>query len=143
MADGQYTFRECVVDGSVVIGSIAPNQLMNRPWSFYVNRPPVALSQLDNGQDARKIVRGYDGALLYNGTKLATVNTWTATLNFANEHYQEPGNRQAIAIPMSFTCQLQFTEAVTRDADFLARVLAMVNGGQDVTFDFTGFIKGR
>jgi len=144
MADGRYAFRECVADGQVIIGDISPNQLMRRPWHFYVNRPPQALSNLDNGTSSRQIVRGYDGQWLDdNGNLLATVNTMQAVLTFNTEKYQEPGNRQAIAIPMGFACEVNFQEAVVRDADLLGPLLDAISNGTDVTFNFQFFIKGR
>ena len=62
MADARYIFRECVPDGAIDIANVTSGDIINRAWSFRVNRPPELQELLDSGTfDPRHILRGYNG----------------------------------------------------------------------------------
>jgi hypothetical protein len=144
MADARYIFRECVPDGSIDIANVTSGDIINRAWSFRVNRPPELQELLDSGTfDPRHILRGYNGELYDgDGNFLAEVNTWQAQINFTNTDYQAAGNKIVWAVPQSYSVTLTFTETVIRDAILLQKIIAgLQNDAPDAVLNFMGVLR--
>jgi hypothetical protein len=158
MADATYAFYNCIPDGAIDIANITPGDILNRAWSFRVNGRFEVQSYLRNGDfsqiDARQIARGYDGRLYQVGEGgrrrfLAQVNTWQAQFNPTTVDYNAAGVRQTMAVPMTYTVTLTFTETVVSDELFEVLVRSIRPSSDeaiavpDPVFDFMGIIKGR
>lgn len=157
MADARYVFYGCIPDGAIDIANVTPGDILNRSWSFRVNGGFEVQSALNNGDfsniDARQIARGYDGRLYQVGEGrrrfLSQVNTWQAQFNPTSSDYNPAGRRQTMAVPMTYTISLTFTETVVSDELFEVLVQSIRPSSDeaiavpDPVFDFMGIIKGR
>lgn len=158
MSDAVYVFYSCIPDGAIDIANITPGDILNRAWSFRVNGRFELRNPLNNGNferiDSRQIARGYDGRLYQVGEGsrrrfLSQVNTWQAQFNPTTVDYNAAGVRQTMAVPMTYTVTLTFTETVVSDE--LLQVLEQsirpssdeAIAIPDPVFDFMGIIKGR
>lgn len=159
MSDAVYVFYNCIPDGAIDIANVTPGDILNRAWSFRVNGAFELRTPLNNGVfggriDSRQIARGYDGRLYQVGSGssrrfLSQVNTWQAQFNPTSVDYNAAGIRQTMAVPMTYTVTLTFTETVISDE--LLQVLEQsirpssdeAIATPDPVFDFMGIIKGR
>lgn len=93
--------------------------------------------------DGRKVRSGKDGALYDgNGKLLATVETFQAQMNVANQKYRPLGTPKEQEILDSFGVTLTFTECVVEDKGFISDLLAMQSSGVQPNWNFQGVLKG-
>lgn len=93
--------------------------------------------------DPRMILRGFDGELYADdGTFLAQVNTWSASVSVSNTTYQPAGSPLEVAIPTSYSVSLTFEETIVRD-EMLSKLLTALRDGKDISFGFIGVLRGR
>lgn len=143
MNDGRYIFRNCIPDESIDIVNVEPGEIMNREWSFRVNKVPEIQEALDAGEfDPRNILQGKDGELYdENGIFLAEVNTFQAQMEFNTEDYQAAGNNIVWGVNTGYTFTLTFTETVVRDK-MLKKILGSIKSGRKAPqLNFTGVLR--
>lgn len=143
MNDGRYIFRNCIPDESMDIVNVEPGEIMNREWSFRVNKVPEIQEALDAGEfDPRNILQGKDGELYdEDGNFLAEVNTFHAQMDFNTEDYQAAGQNIVWGINTGYTFSLTFTETVVRD-DMLTKILGAIKSGRKAPqLNFTGVLR--
>jgi len=94
--------------------------------------------------DARNVLSGKDGALFdYEGTLLATVESFQAKLNISNNKYQPLGSSQECSSFKSFSVTLSFTQIVVKDDKFIDDVLNALEKGIMPDWSFQGVVQGR
>lgn len=143
MNDGRYIFRNCIPDESMDIVNVEPGELMEREWSFRVNKVPEIQEALDAGDfDPRNILQGKDGELYdEDGNFLAEVNTFQAQMEFNTEDYQAAGNNIVWGVNTGYTFTLTFTETVVRDK-MLKKILGDIKNGRNAPqLNFTGVLR--
>jgi hypothetical protein len=143
MPDLHIFLNDCVPEGQVTLMNVTPNEVLTRPYTFRVNRPPDVVSFLDNGTfGPRAILHGEDGDLLDgDGNTLAQVNTFDISIAFQNSDYSPGGERITWSIPNRYTCTLTLTETVVNDQALLAKVLqGLVRRQPTAVLNFQGVI---
>lgn len=102
---------------------------------MFNNRGPI---------DTRKTLTGKDGALFsYDGTMLATVETFQTQVNVTNAKYQPLGDAQEHEVFQSYGVTLTFTEIVIEDELFIQQLFEGMKSGTMPAWNFQGVVKGR
>ncbi|NSW90212.1 MAG: hypothetical protein HPY74_05955 [Firmicutes bacterium] len=94
--------------------------------------------------DPRYILTGKDGELYAeDGTYLAQVNTFQAQVNITNTDYQPAGELLSVAVLVSYTVTLTFTETVIKDVVLLKKLMDGLKNKVQPQFGFQGKINGH
>ena len=102
---------------------------------MYNNRGPA---------DVRRVFTGKDALLLNErGVTLATVDTFTAQVNVTNATYQPLGDTQSHEHLSSYSVNLNITQCIIEDDEFIQDMFTMFSVGQPVMWTFQGVLKGR
>ncbi len=96
--------------------------------------------------DVRRVFSGKDGMIFSEtGKMLATVDTYQIQLNVTNATYQPLGDAQSHEHLTGYSVNINITECIIKDTDFIKDVFKMLQSGQpsDAEWTFQGVIKGR
>lgn len=162
MADGNYLFQNCIAQGTITFIDVAPNTVINRPWSFRVNDPPSILnSQVDGegnpsgGHQARpgnattidpaRVARGYDGTLWdqRRGLWLANVHTFRMEMDSQVDDLPLAGQRWIPGITQGLTGMITFEEYAVSDDLLIMFMAGVAQGANETLFAFMGKLRGR
>lgn len=98
---------------------------------------------INKNADARKARSGKDCAVYDGeGTLLATIESFDASVNLSNSQFQPLGSMQAVSLTTGFSVQIQFSELLVKDTKFIKDIMAGMKSGIFPTLNLQGVLLG-